>query len=306
MGGSGGRYWGRPAIPLAELYERAREGTHQARYEAETEKILQDSLQEYNDRDVTAIHQHLETIEDALTQDIEGTVDMLFGGSIQKHTYVDGLSDVDMLVCLNESSLARMLPREVLAHFEQVLRQRLPRTEITTGDLSITVTFSDGQKIQLLPAVRTANGFRIAQPNENRWSNVVSPRRFAEKLTQVNHRLRGMVVPIIKLVKAMNDKLPKPIRLSGYHIESLAIEAFENYGGRETHQEMVRHFWMQAQNRVLRPISDSTGQSRHVDDYLGVTESQARQRVSNAIGKIVTNIETADNLRSPEKWEEMV
>ena len=96
--------------------------------------------------------------------------------------------------------------------------------------------------------------------------------------------------------------MPKSLRLSGYHLESLAIEAFRNYSGRQTHREMLHHFWNFAQNQVQRPIADSTGQSRHVDDYLGNANSIARRKTSNAISGILAKIKRAENMRSLEVW----
>ena len=306
MGGSGGGS-SIPSLTLEELHARAAAHTEQVRYEAELEDVLKDALREFNNRDVKVIHQHLDTIIDALSKNLdEGTLKLLFGGSVAKHTYVNGLSDVDMLACLNDTSLENFSPQQVLSHFEAQLKGRLPRTEVKIGDLAVTVKFSNGHEIQILPSIRTARGFRIVDPKTGGWSNVVAPHRFAAKLTTVNQNLGNSVVPVIKLAKAVNDALPKRLRLSGYHIESIAIEAFKSYSGRQTCREMTRHFWQVAQSQVMRPIADSTGQSRHVDDYLGISNSEARHRVSSAIGKIVSKIEQADNLRSTGIWQEML
>ena len=280
--------------------------TEQAKYESEVEGLLQDALGDFNDRDTAAIRQHLDTIEQAISNDVDGSMQMTFGGSTEKHTYVNGLSDVDMLVHLNNTSLADKSPKEVLSHFAQMLEQRLPRTDVKIGDLAVTVTFSDGHAIQLLPAIKTASGFKIAQPGGSQWSSVISPRRFAKRLTEVNQQQSGKVIPAIKLIKAMNDKLPGPNRLSGYHIESLAIEVFQDYNGRQTYRKMIRHFWDSTGKQVLNPIKDRTGQSVHVDDYLGVRNSAARQRVSGAIGKICISLDRAEQSRSTINWENLI
>jgi hypothetical protein len=306
MGGSGGRS-DRPSLTLAELQARAAARTLQAEYESETETILRDALKGYNDRDIASIRQHLDTIGSAISQHLdEGSVDLLFGGSVAKHTYVNGLSDVDMLACLNDTSLEGKSPAEVLDYFKSVLKQRLPRTEIKVGELAVTVKFSDGHEIQVLPAIRTARGFRIADPDAGSWSNVVAPHRFARKLTAINQQLGGKVVPVIKLAKVINSSLPKPLRLSGYHIESLAIEAFANYSGQSTFREMTRHYWQFARTQVLKPIVDGTGQSRHVDDYLGSANNVTRKHVSHAIGRVVARIDTADTMRATDVWQEML
>lgn len=306
MGRSGGYSKGSGGMSLADLYARASAATDQSEYDAEVNQLIQDMLKDFNNRDVVGINKHLDTIEQAISNQIEGTVRLLFGGSVHKHTYVNGLSDVDVLVCINDTSLAGKSPREILTYFAGVLKQRLPNTEIGVGNLAVTVTFSDGHQIQLLPAVKTAQGFKIAEPGGDNWSNVISPQRFAQKLTSVNQSQNGRVVPVIKIIKAMNEHLPKELRLSGYHIESLAIEAFEKYKGDMTHKAMIQHFWREAVRLVLAPINDHTGQSIHVDDALGRAGSEQRTRLSHVIQQVATNLDRYDEQRSVENWQEIL
>ena len=51
----------------------------------------------------------------------------------------------------------------------------MPNTQVWTGNLAVTVKYSDGHEIQLLPAIRTRNGYRIANPTRNEWSGVIHP-----------------------------------------------------------------------------------------------------------------------------------
>ncbi len=41
--------------------------------------------------------ERLEVLKSKLSKELDGTFDQFFGGSIAKHTYVDGLSDIDSL-----------------------------------------------------------------------------------------------------------------------------------------------------------------------------------------------------------------
>ena len=298
----------KPSVSLEDLQAIAAERTSQAEYITKVQAAIGEALKEFNDRDVEGINRHLDLISDAISSftDEECNVRMLFGGSTLKHTYVNGLSDVDALVCLNDTSLANKAPNDVIGHFATVLKERLPKSDISIGDLAVTVKFSDGHELQLLPTIRTAQGFRIASPGNNRWSNVIAPDRFARKLTEVNQSLNNKVVPAIKLVKSINEKLPKQSRLSGYHIESLAIEAFESYSGPRTTYDMVKHFFKEAQTKVLSPILDNTGQSVHVDDYLGAKGSSQRSKASNALENVVGRIERAESTRNVEMWKELI
>ncbi|NPV81329.1 MAG: nucleotidyltransferase [Firmicutes bacterium] len=304
MGGSGGWYnWGKPP-DVDKLLNQMHSNEQRAQYEVEINQYLLDLLSNYNDRKVEEIQQHLDTIKRALDKDIEGAVDLIFGGSISKHTYVNGLSDIDMLVRINNTSLTNASPAQVKEYFAERLRRRLPNTEIRVGALAVTVRFSStGHEIQLLPALSTKTGVKIARADGNGWSNVVKPARFAEKLTEANRLCNQKLVPVIKLFKGLNESLSEKVRLSGYHIEALAIKAFDTYSGRMTYKDMLLHLCRQAPKLVLSPMSDSTGQSVHVDEYLGGANNLLRQQCSAALERLANRLSNADRLMNIDQWK---
>lgn len=308
MAGSGGSYsWSsnNSSKEINQLIKRAGEVTNNSSYNLEVNNLLINALKDFNDRDFEATERHLNVLKEAIDREIENSVDLLFGGSIRKNTFINGLSDVDTLVLVNNTSLEKSSPQEVLDYFAQRIKQRLPDTDVSAGKLAVTIRYSDGQEIQILPAIRTASGVKIASPEEGKWSNVVRPESFARKLTTVNQGLSGKVVPTIKLFKAVvKDILPKDLKISGYHAESLAIEAFKNYQGIRTYKDMLTHLCREATNLVKSPIQDKTGQSLHVDDYLGKANSQDRLKTSAYLGRLTKKIETGDKLNSLEKWQE--
>ena len=205
-----------------------------------------------------------------------------FGGSLSRHTYVDVLSDVDVLARINDTTFSGQLPKAVIQKMARLIQQRLPNTEVRYGALAVTVKYSDSIEIQILPAVRTKDGYRIANPARNEWSGVIHPDRFARKLTQVNQAGNGQVIPAVKLTKALAHHFIRSDadKISGYHIESLAIEAFRNYQGPTDLKSMVHHLTDYSSTAVQQPIRDPSGQSRYVDDYMGAQSSSVRQRAA--------------------------
>ena len=299
-GGGGGARWYPSPPRTSDAGARVDRAVSQAAaastYDADANAYLQAQLSAYNDRDAAATQRHIETLKRAVEKEIDGETETLFGGSVRRHTYVDGLSDADVLMVVNNSSLADASPQQLLAHFEQRISDRLAGlgVEVKAGALAVTVKYADGTEIQVLPALRTATGIRIANAEGSGWSPVVRPQEFARKLTTVNQSLGGKVVPTIKLFKGLQTQLPSNDQLKGYHIESLAIEAFRNYEGRTTPKDMLRHLVRFASDRVRGPIVDTTGQSRHVDDYLGGAGSLERLRVSSALARLSNRLEAAE------------
>ena len=213
----------------------------------------------------------------------------VFGGSVQKGTYVTGLSDVDVLLIVNESSLVNQPPAKVKKYVRDTLKKQLPDNPVQSGKLAVTVKYAGKTEIQLLPAIRTKTaGVRIGQHGTNRWSLVAHPEKFATRLAEGNAVRDGRVVPVIKLAKAMADCFitHEDRKLSGYHMESLAIDAFADYKGRLDPKTMLNRLLRHPGKAVLNPIVDSTGQSRYVDEYLGPANSIQRKRASTYFGQM--------------------
>ena len=120
MAGSGGG-WKWPGDvtkkTIKDLYKDSEYSEKQSQYVSDLNSYFQTTLGDFNDRDVDAIDMHLETIKKALDKDIEGSVEMIFGGSVSKHTYIDGLSDIDMLVKIDGTPLEGKKPKDILDYF---------------------------------------------------------------------------------------------------------------------------------------------------------------------------------------------
>ena len=245
-------------------------------------------LAQYTRRNTQTVTQRLESLCEFLRQK-GSVVQTMLGGSVRKGTYVTGLSDIDALLIVNQSALASRPPAEALEYVRETIQDRLRQNTVSAGNLAVTVSYSDGIEIQILPAVRTnKGGVRIAEPGSTGWSKLARPDDFARKLAKVNTARDGRVVPVIKLAKAMADCfVTRPRRkISGYHMESLAIDAFNNYGGPRHPKAMLVHLLGHSIEAVKQPITDSTGQSRYVDEYLGPADSKQRERASTYFGQM--------------------
>lgn len=296
MGGSGGGGYGTHDVNTEALRQQVRRDLQRQEFLVEVNRYLGDQLSEFNDRDTDAVGSRLDQIASALGDEVEGFDRLLFGGSIAKHTYVDGLSDVDALVIVGGDRPGD--PGELIARFAQTLERALLRgtvTSVTPGALAVTVTYADGVEIQLLPARQRGGTVSIASEDGRGWRDI-RPRKFAEKLTEVNGANNGAVVPAIKLAKGAIGQLPDRDRLTGYHIEAIAVDAFRSYEGSVSRDGVLRHLLDHAATAVLRPTGDITGQSVHLDDHLGPANSPDRQRISASLGRIVSKMDSATSV----------
>jgi len=306
MCGGGGSSIGDYPSPsrVSEISSRIGSDIDQGAYANDVNNRLAEALQDANARDTGRLNTHLETIQRTLENELGESIQLRYGGSLRRHTSVDGLSDADLLVILRANTALDASPKALIEQFAQALRVRLPDTDISTGSLSVKVRFGDATEIQLLPAFRTPSGLRIARPLGDTWSGVIRPDLFAQGLTELNQRLSGNVVRAIKLYKIAQSSLPEPDQLPGYHIEAIALEAFRNYSGPFQYKDVFLHLARQASQAVLSRMPETTGQSAYVDSDLGAPSSPERVRVSKSIQRMVKRLELADSQGNIEAWEE--
>lgn len=225
--------------------------------------FLQEILQKINSHDYDAIARHKQTIEDKLKNEFN-VEDIRFGGSHSTYTDVKGLSDIDMLADLGDYR-SSMSSDEAIAAFANAIQERLPNTKISFGLMAVTVEFSDGLNVQILPAFRHRDGYQIPDPDGKGWI-LTYPKRFARELTSNNEKLSRQLVPAIKLIKSICDA--SDIGVSSYHLSNLALNAFKYCPVAKTLPKMLQHFFNQAKSLCLKRTPDPSGQTEYVDSNL--------------------------------------
>ena len=84
------------------------------------------------------------------------------------------------------------------------------------------------------------------------------------------------------------------------------MRVFDSYKGPKTPKAMIQHFFENCPKHILTRIRDVTGQSPHVDDYLGKSNSTQRRIVADAMARVARIMRNADGAKSPERWEKLV
>ena len=250
-------------------------------------QYCQEFLDRQARRNQQDVAQRLDTLCGFLRQRGE-VVQTMFGGSVRRGTDVTGISDVDVLLIVNDSSLATRPPSDAIRYVRDAIQEHLRNNRVTAGGLAVTVNYADGMEIQVLPAIRRSDGVRIGNPGNSGWSNVAHPDRFAEELGRVNRANNGAVIPTIRLAKALADRFVtrRDRKITGYHMEALAVDAFRSYRGARDHKSMLIHLLTYSMGAVMNPVTDSTGQSRYVDERLGAAESLPRKQAQTYFGQM--------------------
>ena len=241
--------------------------------------VLDDAAKDSRERDAKSQMQHRNDAKDAINSDIGGYVDIEYGGSVSKSTYVAGISDLDCRVYINHSSLASKSPDEIKKYIAKQLKSKDPRiSSVKVGGMGVTVRYRDGTEMQFIPAIRTRYGYKL--PNGNRWSKVVYENRFKRDFSRTNQKCGGLLYPLVRLIKKQNHQSPNTQRLSGHHIEATANNIFKHYpkSAPRTLEAMMDYYYRYAPRKVVHRTRDKTGQSSFVDkDKLGTPSSKNRQ-----------------------------
>lgn len=298
MGGGGGSGYLGPASEDVQQKIDASLAKEMKNLLKEVDELLERLLARFNGRDVKLTQRRLDQLSKVL-ENVADLESILLGGSVAKHTAVDGLSDVDALVVLNRAGLEGKGPRAVLNAFERILKEGLHRAEVASiekGRLAVTVKYKDGSEIQLLPALRSGRTTKIPGSDGKSWNETI-PTQFTKKLSDANTRMNQQLVPTIKLFKSIIAGLPEQKRISGYHAEALALNAVRSYEGPRTPRALLSHVLDHAGKRVNQPLADPTGQSRTIDASLGKEGSVARRNVSQALLGVKRHLDAARTLR---------
>ena len=293
---SSSRYIDRPGDSVINRIRKAKE-EEDRRLDADVQEFLRGVISAANDRNTDLTRDRLDSIVAAVGE-VEDVETLLFGGSVAKHTYIDGLSDIDTLVILDRDDTRGLGSVAMLEKLSQELSIALSGTEVEdvrAGDMAITVQYSDGIEIQVLPCVRDGEEIRVPNPSGEGWV-ASEPKKFAADLTSANREQAGNLVPAIKLVKSLTADLPEQQRISGYHIEALSVEAANSLTSPLPVNKLVVHLLNFSSERILKPIEDRTGQSQNVDDSLGVADSAERKLRSTALTSLARRLDVASSV----------
>jgi len=305
MGGNGGYGFGR-ASALSERNQNLAQSLQRTRQQAEATELAQifsQTMERINQLDTEALGKHKETVLRALNSLFEGGYDLRGGGSRTRHTYVNGLSDVDFLLDLGPYSTSSIADKDnsaaVLQAMVGQLQQRMPNTQLKAGRMAVTVQFSDGQELQILPAFRYHSGYRVPDAQGLGWV-VTKPHVFAKMLSDRNAAVGSKLLRTIKLSKLLCENFA--VGIKSYHLENVALKAFQQYTGPHNDVEMLRHLFNQAKQFVTRPMPDITGQSTHVDKYL----SDNNERVGLARQLAAVEREIGKAGADPDLWRSLL
>jgi hypothetical protein len=220
--------------------------------------------------------------------DVEGD---FLTGSYARHTKTKPLKDVDIFFPLVGDSKKKWrdkAPSAVLEAFEGCLSKAYGKDAVERGRRCVTVTFDkrnptvtdDGKvlSIDAVPAIALTDCYEIADGHLARWIKS-NPEVHATESTAKNKSLDGKWVPLVKMLKAWNRQVGKPIEPS-FLVEVMAQGLVD--GTFTSYPSEVRRFFAAALNGVSQEWPDPAGYGPPVSDQM---TSEKRTAAAAALRK---------------------
>jgi hypothetical protein len=152
-------------------------------------------------------------------------------GSYSRHTAIEMIPDVDVLLFVPDDQLERT-PNAVLLEVNSVLQDYPSAVTNTEGQRrSARLEFpTDHLYLDIVPAA-AKNGLdqvlRVPDRQQQKWI-LSDPLGYAARLTKLNQANGDKVVPLIKLVKAWRDEQMERRRPKSYVLEVMLLYAVED------------------------------------------------------------------------------
>jgi len=224
-------------------------------------------------------------------------------GSYSRNTAIRPPKDVDFFIVLNDKKYGDLKPSELLNLLEKTLKEILPNKTVFQQTHSVTIEYDEDFSIDVIPAFEiNSELYKIPHVSDDSdiWLES-NPKIHGEKLTEANNTVNGLLVPIVKLLKAW--KRDKCSYVKSFHLELLAIEIIYN-SEIESYANGINLFFDNANNYLKSAcIIDPANSDNFVDDYLTDDEWENLRYLIKTEAAIVQN---AVNLENNEKTDEAI
>ncbi len=144
-------------------------------------------------------------------------------GSYGRHTAIKDISDLDMIYFLPQDQWERFKTKQsyLLQETKKAIKERYPNTEMSGDGQVVTVSFTDGQTFEILPAFEEDDGsFKYPDTNDGgSWKNT-DPRKEIDAISELNKKKNGNLRELCKMARAWKNK--HGIEMGGLLIDTLS------------------------------------------------------------------------------------
>jgi hypothetical protein len=197
--------------------------------------------------------------------------DSFLTGSYARSTMIAPLSDadIDIFMVLDPQYYWQYNRPGGQAQLLDLARQTLRKTYTRTPDISrngqaVTIRFEDFVVDVIIGFERNGGGYIIANSLTNTWLET-NPKMHVTLISEANKAHNGMLVPLIKMIKAWNRTHGSYFR--SFHLEVIAFYALNNVAITDF-PSGVRFYFDKARTSVRYQTPDPAGFGDDISRYL--------------------------------------
>ncbi|MES3030962.1 MAG: hypothetical protein V4697_00955 [Patescibacteria group bacterium] len=214
------------------------------------------------DSEILSAKQHVASIRTRL-ETVFAISDCHVTGSFRRETSIRGFSDIDLFPVFRKSNFVHggvlTSSTQALENIRQGLLARYPNTPLGRDVTAITIEFSDGQIVDVVPALFHSlyQGkwpvFEI--PDGEGWWMPTCPSLYDAYIAQANTQSGGKLRYVAQMMKFWRECRRPRVPLSSFHIEMILAHE-EVCKGVKPYAECIRDVLRSLTNRECRAIRD--------------------------------------------------
>lgn len=206
-------------------------------------------------------------------QRVFANCEFAISGSLWKHTFAFGVSDIDVLCSVNSSELS---PHHVVSRLASAFSST---SSIIKHQTHVTLPSPFGVTIDIVPVMVVSGEIVLIHSSGDRWVRA-RPELFATVLHHANLSSRNTLKPSIRVLKSLLSRCSFAPLLKGHHIEAICMHASSEFAGNFKVTTLLEFILSQLPRLAGLHLVDTSGQLRFIDDYLGASDSNERRRLS--------------------------
>jgi predicted nucleotidyltransferase len=253
--------------------------------------------------EVDAAKQHLATIQTRLETVFEVS-NCRVTGSFARDSSIHGFSDTDLLAVFRKSNFTwgdkLISSSRALEIVRQQLLARYPNSAVGRNVMAITIAFSDGQQVDVVPAMFESmyDGkwpIYMIPDGADGWMQSC-PSLYDAYIAQANTQSGGKLRYVAQLIKFWRECRTPRIPLSSFHIE-MVLASEEVCKGVKEYSECIRDILRSLTNRGCRAIRDPYGIAGNVPAVKTANQQEM------ALATVTNSRDHANSAVANELWD---
>ena len=213
-------------------------------------------------------------------------------GAYARHTAIQPLVEnmIELFVSLKPERGQMNTPAELMAHLQEVLVKHYPDAVIDGKGRGIIVA-NKACVFHVVPSFdRDTKGYIVADAKKHQWLKT-NPRIHYYALDDDNHKHKGMLLPVIRIIKYWNEC--NGSLFNNYYLELLLKETLTNKKV-DSHVHAIKSFFKRAIGLVVFTIDDPADFGKQMDGL---------KDINKMLAALQCFIDSQEHISKAEKYE---